>query len=379
MGGGPSQKEKVLIALFEPEPKEIIAELKRRFPQFDITYVQVSFPKEKVVVASETEGIDDELWRSTSILLTLFTLPKTPDLVPNLKLIHLFSAGIDHIAAHPILTDSTIPITTSSGIHGPPIAEWVLMTTLVASKHFTVQYEWQKQHHWAHDRSQLRGTSDWVGKTVGIAGYGSIGRQVARVFSSLGAHIHAYTASARTTPSSRADTGYFVPGTGDPDGRFPRAWYSGTSKTALHTFLASGLDALVVALPLTRATRHLFGEEEFKILGGGEARPGGETSSSTKKKAFLINIARGALIDQPALVKALNNDVLAGAALDVADPEPLPQDDPLWDAKNVFITPHSSALGVEYTSRSYDLFMTNWERYERGKRLFNLVDRKKGY
>ncbi|KAJ4538815.1 hypothetical protein HRR77_006741 [Exophiala dermatitidis] len=367
MGGGPSEKEHVLIALFEPEPKEIIAELKRRFPHFEITYVQVSFPKEKVVVGSETQGIDDELWRSTTILLTLFTLPKTPDLVPNLKLIHLFSAGIDYIANHPILTDSQIPITTSSGIHGPPIAEWVLMTTLVASKHFTVQYEWQKQHRWAQDRSQLRGTSDWVGKTVGIAGYGSIGRQVARVFSSLGAHIHAYTASPRTTLESRADTGYFVPGTGDPDGKFPRAWYSGTSKTALHTFLASGLDALVIALPLTRATRHLFGEEEFKLLGGGT------------KKALLINIARGALIDQPALVKALNNDILAGAALDVADPEPLPPDDPLWDARNVIITPHSSALGVEYTSRSYDLFTTNWERYERGERLFNLVDRKKGY
>ncbi|EXJ88461.1 hypothetical protein A1O1_05391 [Capronia coronata CBS 617.96] len=303
----------------------------------------------------------------------------------SLKLIHLFSAGIDSLANHPILTDSAIPITTSSGIHGPPIAEWVILTTLVASKHYATQYEWQKQHRWATDRSELRGTTDWVGKTVGIAGYGSIGRQVARVFSALGANIHAYTASPRPTPSSRADTGYFVPGTGDPSGSIPRAWYSGTSKTSLHTFLASGLDALVIALPLTPATRHLFGEEEFNVLGRRALPAPTSTSTPTAsptsipKTSFLINIARGPLIDQAALIKALNDGTLSGAALDVADPEPLPADDPLWDAKNVIITPHASSLGLEYVRRSYDLFMTNWERRERGERLFNLVDRKKGY
>lgn len=75
----------------------------------------------------------------------------------------------------------------------------------------------------------------------------------------------------------------------------------------------------------------------------------------------------------------MNNDTLSGAALDVTDPEPLPADDPLWGAKNVIITPHVSGLGVEYAARAFDLFITNWERKERGERMFNVVDRKKGY
>lgn len=93
----------------------------------------------------------------------------------------------------------------------------------------------------------------------------------------------------------------------------------------------------------------------------------------------MINIARGPIIDQAALVEALNNETLSGAALDVTDPEPLPKDDPLWDAKNVIITPHVSSLGIEYTDRAFDLWLANWQRHEEGKKLFNLVQRKRGY
>lgn len=84
-------------------------------------------------------------------------------------------------------------------------------------------------------------------------------------------------------------------------------------------------------------------------------------------------------MDQPALIDALNEEVLGGAALDVTDPEPLPKDDPLWSAKNVIITPHVSSLGKEYIDRAFDLFATNWKRHEKGERMFNVVDRKKGY
>jgi phosphoglycerate dehydrogenase-like enzyme len=188
--------------------------------------------------------------------------------------------------------------------------------------------------------------------------------------------VHAYTASPRSTPEARKDNGYFVPGTGDPDGTVPSAWYSGTEKTSLHTFLASGLDALVISLPLTPATRHLFGEDEFRILG---SSGGSSKAKAAGQKPFLINIARGPILDSKALITALNDEILSGAALDVTDPEPLPKDDPLWDAKNIIITPHVSGLGREYGDRVYELFVTNWKRHERGERLFNLVDRKKGY
>lgn len=84
---------------------------------------------------------------------------------------------MDRFANHPIIKDSDIAVTTSSGIHGAPITEWIVMTTLIASRHYAVEYEWQKEHHWGTERRMLNGGTDWVNKTVGIAGYGSIGRQ----------------------------------------------------------------------------------------------------------------------------------------------------------------------------------------------------------
>lgn len=211
--------------------------------------------------------------------------------------------------------------------------------------------------------------------------------------------MHAYTASPRTTPESRRDTGYHLPGTGDPEGTLPAAWYSGShgdgndgkddSKTALHTFLRSGLDLCVVALPLTPATEGLFGEEEFRILGGGGASSddsgsSGESEQQEKEKAkknacYLVNIARGKILDTPALVAALNDGTLAGAALDVTDPEPLPKDDPLWDAKNCVVTPHVSALGREYVQRAMGVLEVNLERLQEGKGLVNEVKRRRGY
>ena len=188
---------------------------------------------------------------------------------------------------------------------------------------------------------------------------------VARTFAALGCHVLAYTASPRRTAASRADHGYYVPGTGDPDGSIPIAWYSGTAKSDLHTFLAQDLDIFVLSLPLTPATTHLLSAPEFAIL--------------AKRRAFVVNISRGRIIDQPALVSALNSSQLRGAALDVMDPEPLPKDDPLWDAKNVIITPHISGLSTRYGERAFDVLLTNLKRTERGERMFNLVDRKKGY
>ena len=191
-----------------------------------------------------------------------------------------------------------------------------MMMTLVASRHYDVTHDAQKAHQWGVQDSHLRDTSDWVGKRVGIAGYGSIGRQAARVFHALGAEILAYTASPRLTDEARKDQGYYVKGTGDPEGEFPTVWYSGTAKTDLHNFLRQDLDLLVMSLPLTPGTMRLMGKEEFAIL--------------AKRRAFVVNISRGRIFDQDALVEALNGEKLGGAALDVTDPEPLPEKSPLW-------------------------------------------------
>lgn len=216
----------------------------------------------------------------------------------------------------------------------------------------------------------------------------------------MGMRVIAYTASPRNTPESKKDKGYIVPGTGDPDGIVPSAWFSGTDKISLHHFLSQDIDHLLISVPLTPSTRHLLSSEEFEIL--------------SRRNAFVSNISRGPIINQSALISALEvyathagshtsistdepihgsieNDHatgaslakgvpgLRGAALDVTNPEPLPPEDPLWDAPNCIITPHISGGGTAYTERAFEILMLNLEKTERGEKMINVVDRKKGY
>jgi phosphoglycerate dehydrogenase-like enzyme len=187
----------------------------------------------------------------------------------------------------------------------------------------------------------------------------------------MGMDVIAYTASPRDTPESRKDTGkYIVPSTGDPDGTIPSTWYSGLDKESLHNFLSQSIDILLVSVPLTPQTRHFLSAPEFEILG-------------SKSNAFIVNIARGAIINQDDLItyckKPLNEGGLRGAALDVTEPEPLPEDSPLWDVENIAITPHVSGLGTTYAERSFAILDENLSRLERGEDFINLVNRKKGY
>jgi phosphoglycerate dehydrogenase-like enzyme len=185
----------------------------------------------------------------------------------------------------------------------------------------------------------------------------------------MGSQVIAYTASPRKTLEDRKDKGFMVPGTGDPEGEFPIAWFSGTTRADLETFLRTKLDCLIISLPLTDSTRHLFGRAEFEIL----------KKANDDKGCFIVNISRGSIIRQPELVESLNDGTLAGAAVDVTDPEPLPEGDPLWTAKNVFVSPHVSGLGREYFPRAYDVLAVNLGRLERGEGLINEVRRKRGY
>lgn len=196
-------------------------------------------------------------------------------------------------------------------------------------------------------------------------------RKVGRVASALGMQVHAYTASPRPTPASRKDNGYIVPGTGDRDGTIPVSWHHGTDKASIHNFLSLGLDHLVIALPLTPQTTRMLGAEEFEILSNGV--------SAGRPRPYLTNISRGKVLDQDALIKALKEGVLGGAALDVADPEPLPEDSPLWDTPNVQISPHVSSAGREYIPRSLDIMRENVGRLERGEELLNEFKRGRGY
>ncbi|KAL8941070.1 MAG: hypothetical protein Q9211_001972 [Gyalolechia sp. 1 TL-2023] len=394
MGGG-HRSEHLLVVLPLTAPTAIFDRIRRNHPHIKITYHPLHFT---TTPWKAREIVPPEIFHDATFLITLSALPASPQDCPKLELIHFISAGTNHIDKSPIYTDTDIPLTTSSGIHGPQIAEWVLMTMLASSHHYSLLHRWQKKHEWGQksdDIGLLRKVNDKVGQRLAVLGYGSIGRQVSRVAKAIGMNVIAYTARPRQSPASKKDHGFIVPGTGDPEGEFPSAWYSGTDKEALHHFLAQDIDHLLISVPLTEQTMHLLGKEEFDIL--------------SKRNAFITNISRGPIIDQPALIAALRayDDYIAsdppsteesfsvtpeadtksdtsipglrGAALDVTDPEPLPPDDPLWEAPNCIVTPHISGLGSAYVDRCFQVFEVNLDRREHGEKLINVVDRSRGY
>ncbi|KAJ0421324.1 hypothetical protein BJY00DRAFT_282530 [Aspergillus carlsbadensis] len=361
MGDAPLPKPNILLAFFQEFPASFYDEIRNRFPDAEITSL----------ILAPGVRIPSEATKKATIIVTLGNLPNPED-AKHIKFIHFFSAGLDKVIRDPILTDTDIPVTTSSGIHGPPIAEWTLLNWLAASRKFSTTYEDQKKHVWgAHDK-YVHGIQDHVGKKIGILGYGSIGRQIARVSIALGATVHAFTATPKPTPASRRDPHYFVPGTGDPEGTLPISWHHGIDKASLHAFLSLGLDHVVVSLPLTPQTTHLLGSEEFALLAAN--KPPGHS-----RNPYLTNISRGKVIDQDALIAALEKGELSGAALDVTDPEPLPAEHPLWEAPNVQISPHISALGEEYWLRSFDIVRVNLDRIRLGEPLVNAYKRGRGY
>ncbi|KAF2805962.1 uncharacterized protein BDZ99DRAFT_449652 [Mytilinidion resinicola] len=371
MGGGPDSpaaesKKEVLLVLF-PAPESNMApsldKIKKKFPKLEVEYVNAT----TTAVWDHEAGIPEDVYERATIIATVAALPPTPSLAPNLGLIQFFSAGINHVMKHPIYTDSKIPLCTATGIHGPQIAEWVILTTLVQSHGYNDLYEAQKKHAWKKDNG-AGSVRDLPGQRVGVLGYGSIGRQVARVAQALGMDVIAYTASPRTTPESKKDKGFIVPGTGDPDGSIPSAWYSGTSKEALHAFLKLEIDLLVISVPLTPATFHFLSTPEFDLL-----------AASNPNLSYIANISRGDIIDQPALIDALKSKKLRGAAVDVTSPEPLPEDHPLWEAPNLVLTPHISSNSSRYMERAFQLLEANIGKKERGEGLINEVDRKRGY
>jgi phosphoglycerate dehydrogenase-like enzyme len=185
----------------------------------------------------------------------------------------------------------------------------------------------------------------------------------------MGMRVHAYTLHPRTTPDSRRDHGWTPHGLGDPDGSLPARWFAGGSEAELHAFLGSGLDLLVVATPLTDRTTHLLGRREFEVLAEGRG----------KGRTFVSNIARGPVVSTGDLIEALEEGLIRGAALDVTDPEPLPDGHALWGAKNVIITPHVSGASTRYYERVLGILEENLGRVAAGRELVNLVEKTRGY
>lgn len=364
MGGGPP-KDHLLCALPIPEPKEILGRLRAKFPQIEITYAQIPF---NPVFDLLHKYIDPGVFKDITILHTLATFPQEREDAPKLEVVQLMSAGSNQTLDSWIWKDKDVAICTASGIHGPQIAEWVVMTALVHNHGYKQLYEHQKKHEWAKLSDKLT-VRDRVGLRVGVLGYGSIGRQVGKVAKAMGMEVLAYTATPKKTKEDKKDKGFIVPGTGDPDGEIPIEWFSGLEKEDLHRFLKQDLDWIVVAVPLTNETRHFLGKEEFEIM----------AKHASQTKPFVTNIARGPILNQPDLIEALKDGTLGGAALDVTDPEPLPEDSELWDLKNCIVTPHVSGSNSSYTERAFQVLEVNLEKRTKGEKLINVVRRGRGY
>ncbi|PGH26752.1 hypothetical protein AJ80_01516 [Polytolypa hystricis UAMH7299] len=363
MGDAPPQEHLVVVLPFR-ELTDIFEDIRDKFPSIRLTFID---PRSTDMSGPEVK----DLWASATILSTLWDVPEIEE-APRLKLIQSIAAGVDGMIHRPIVANTDIIVASASGIHGPPIAEWVVMNWLVSSRLYDTTAEWQRNHNWNEDKNSLLDKiEDNVGKRVGILGYGSIGRQIARVSVAMGMKVLAYTFSPRDTPESRRDTGYIVPDTGDPDGTLPISWHSGSDKASLHAFLSQNLDHLLISVPLTTQTTKFIGAEEISILS--------KSCTRTTRRPYITNIARGKVIDQDALIASLKSRELGGAALDVADPEPLPKDHPLWEAPNLKFSPHVSGLGIEYMGRAFDVLKVNMRRLERGEELINVYRRKKGY
>jgi len=214
----------------------------------------------------------------------------------------------------------------------------------------------QRSAVWPADKWERFSPKELRGSTVCLVGYGSIGRQVARLLQPFGVKVLAIKRDAMHPQ----DTGYSAAGLGDPEGDFFTRMYP---VQALRSVLKES-DFVVICVPLTRETRNLIQAEEL---------------SACKPGFFLINISRGEIVNEEAMINALKDGRLSGAALDVFNIEPLPEDSPLWSMPNVIITPHIAGNSRNYNERAAVLFAENLRLFTSGQPLLNLVQPEVGY
>ena len=257
-----------------------------------------------------------------------------------LRWIQSVGAGVDRLLSPELVARTELVITNASGIHAQPIAEHVFSLLLLFTRNLHLAVANQHEARWNSQpyRETLRTLR---GKTLGILGLGAIGERVAEIAVPFGLRV----IGLKRTPKR-------VPGVSEVYG-----------PEQLLPFLAQS-DFLVNILPATPTTRGWIGASALEALPRG---------------AFFVNVGRGATVDSEALVAALRSGHLAGAGLDVTEPEPLPADHPLWTLPNVIITPHYSGAQPDYFLHLGELFVENLRRYVRGEPLRNIVDKHAGY
>lgn len=270
----------------------------------------------------------------------IFGSPKPADLIKakNLRWLQLPSAGAEKYTNKDLYANKDIILTNSSGIYGIAIAEHVFAMILAFNRNLQEYALLKKEKKW----NVITETREFYGSTAGVIGLGDIGREVAKRAKALGARVLAVKNHLSQKPDY-VDELY-------------------TSENIDEVLKQS--DYIILTLPVTDRTRGIISEERLRLM---------------KTDAFLVNVGRGELIDQEALVKALENQWIAGAGLDVMTPEPLPENNPLWELPNVIITQHSSGISEGNDLRRLDIFLDNLKRYLNGEKLMNKVDFSEGY
>jgi D-2-hydroxyacid dehydrogenase (NADP+) len=320
-----------------PEPHTILINVE--YPEPLIQQIRQSAPKARVLTRSELRA-EPTVWRDAEILLTLRVSPEHLAQASRLRWIQTLGAGVDHLLSPALATRSELTITNASGVHAEPIAEHSFMLMLALARRLPRVLALQRERHW--DGEPFReNLPTLAGSTLGILGVGAIGQHIAQLGAAFGMRVLGMRRSGAPAPHVEQ---VFKP-------------------SGLHALLRES-EYIVNVLPLTAETRGLLGSSEFAQL-----RPG----------AVLINVGRGATVQTEALIAALTSGQLAGAGLDVTDPEPLPADHPLWRCENAIITPHYSGGRPDYLQRVTQLFLANLRRYSSGEPLENVVDVQAGY
>jgi phosphoglycerate dehydrogenase-like enzyme len=263
-------------------------------------------------------------------------LQKVLEQAPELRWLHTPSAGVDHVLIPPVL-ERDITVTNSAGVHAIPIAEFVMALLLSHVKRLHDYRAAQSEARW--ERSFRPG--ELYEQTLLILGIGGIGQAIASRAAAFGMRVLGIRRSPRPMEGVAQVVGM--------DG-----WRA----------LLPEADALVIAAPLTEETRGMVDAAALEAM---------------KPSAYLVNIARGAIIDEPALIGAMNAGRIAGAALDTFEEEPLPPESPLWRLPNVTITPHTTSGSPRMHERQIALFLENLRRFRGGEPMLNVVDKAAGY
>jgi phosphoglycerate dehydrogenase-like enzyme len=295
--------------------------------------------RDRVTMGAVVASGDLSALRDVEVIVCGTLTPEALAAAPRLRWVSFWASGLDQKVT-PELRARDVVITNAAGIHGPNIAEHVLMYMLIFTRRFPVYDAAQRAHRWVHNEEP---TEELTGQTLGIVGLGAVGHALAVRARPFGMRIVATKRDPDANISNVVDALY-------GPAELPR--------------LLSEADHVAITVPYTRETHHLLDAAMLARM-----KPG----------AYLYNTARGTVVEEPALIEGLRSGRIRGAGLDVFEREPLAPDSPLWDMPNVLVTPHVAGFTPYYFTRAAALFADNLERYLSGRPLVNVYDATRGY